>query len=136
MRSEMLQAPAKIREQLPGTIELPAPTAWPIVLAFGITLVFTGLVTSAAVSILGAILATVACVGWFCDVLPNEKHESVPIIEKVPAVATSRRQVARVEWVTQELHRARPPLDIYPVSGGIEGGLAGSIGMDGFGRRD
>src|SRR5437867_4603667 len=108
MRSEMLQPPAEIREQLPGTIELPAPTAWPIVSAFGITLVFTGLVTSPAVSILGAMLAAVACVGWFCDVLPHEKHESVPIVEKVPAVATSRRQVARVEWVTQELHRARP----------------------------
>jgi hypothetical protein len=125
----MLQPSAEIREQLPGTIELPAPSAWPIVLAFGITLVFTGLVTSAAVSILGAILATVGCVGWFCDVLPHEKHESVPIVEKVPAVATSRRQVARVEWVTPELHRARLPLEIYPVSAGIKGGFAGSIGM-------
>ena len=34
---------------------MPAPTAWPIVLAFGITLLFAGMVTSGAVSVLGAI---------------------------------------------------------------------------------
>ncbi len=52
---------------------LPAPTAWPIVLAFGITLVFAGLVTTASVSILGAILAASGYVGWFRDVLPHER---------------------------------------------------------------
>ena len=45
---------------MPGTVELPAPTAWPIVLAFGLTLLFAGLVTSPAVSLLGAILAVAA----------------------------------------------------------------------------
>ena len=31
----------------PTTIELPAPTAWPIVLAFGFTLLFAGLLIDA-----------------------------------------------------------------------------------------
>jgi hypothetical protein len=112
-----------------GAIELPAPTAWPIVLAFGLTLGFAGLVTSASVSILGAILTIVSCVGWFRDVLPLEKHEFMPIVEKVPPVKTSRPRVARVEWMTQELHRARLPLEIYPISAGVKGGLAGSVAM-------
>ena len=112
-----------------GSIELPAATAWPIVLAFGFTLVFAGLVTSASVSILGAIFTIAGCVGWFRNVLPHEKHESVPVVEKAPAVATSRPQVARVEWITQELHRARLPLEIYPISAGVKGGLAGSVAM-------
>ena len=30
----------------PGTIEVPAPTAWPFILAFGTALLFAGLVTS------------------------------------------------------------------------------------------
>ena len=47
----------------PVTITLPAPTAWPIILAFGITLLFAGLVTNASLSILGAILA-VSGVRW------------------------------------------------------------------------
>jgi hypothetical protein len=111
------------------TIELPAPTAWPIILAFGLTLVFGGLVTNASVSILGAIFAVSGCVGWFYDVLPHEKHESMPVVEGVPAVATRHSQVARVEWMTEELQRARLPLEIYPISAGVKGGLAGSVAM-------
>src|SRR6266850_5976765 len=125
MTSEILQNP----EHWSGSIELPAPTAWPIVLAFGFTLVFAGLVTSASVSILGAIFTIAGCVGWSRDVLPHEKHESVPVGEKVPVVATSRPRVARVEWITQELHRARLPLEIYPISAGVKGGLAGGVAM-------
>jgi len=48
---------------------------------------------------------------WFFDVLPHEKCESVPVADGVPTVATSRPQVARVEWITHELHRARLPLE-------------------------
>src|SRR5258708_5311067 len=113
----------------PHMIELPGATAWPIVLAFGVTLVFAGLVTSASVSVLGAIFAVAGCVGWFREVLPLEKRELVPIGEKEPIVATSRPQVTRVEWMTEEMHRARLPVEIYPVSAGVKGGLAGSVAM-------
>ncbi len=116
-------------EQAPRTIELPAPTAWPIILAFGFALIFVGMVTSSSVSILGALFAVSGGIGWFFDLLPHEKHESVPVVEKVPTVSTSRTQVARVEWMTRELHRARLPLEIYPISAGVKGGLAGSVAM-------
>lgn len=129
MASEIPEESVIAREQSPGTIDLPAPTAWPIVLAFGIALVSAGMVTSSSVSILGAIFAVAGCVGWFRDVLPHEKHEAVPIIGSVPAVATSRSQVARIEWKSHELHRARLPLEIYPISAGVKGGLAGSAAM-------
>ncbi|MGA7398590.1 MAG: hypothetical protein WCC99_02070 [Candidatus Sulfotelmatobacter sp.] len=128
MAPEMLELPNE-RHQAPRTIDLPAPTAWPIILAFGLTLVFAGFVTSGAVSILGAIFAVAGCVGWFRDVLPHEKHESVPVVGKAPAVVTLRPQVARVEWMTEELNRARLPLEIYPISAGVKGGLAGSVAM-------
>jgi hypothetical protein len=111
------------------TIEMPAPTAWPIILAFGLTLVFAGLVTSSSVSLLGAILAVSGCVGWFRDVLPHEKHESVSAIEKISPVSTSRPRVAAVEWMTEELHRARLPLEVYPIKAGVKGGMAGSVAM-------
>jgi len=111
------------------TIEMPAPTAWPIVLAFGLTLVFAGLVTSWSVSFLGAILAVSGCIGWFRDVLPHEKHESISAIETVRAVSTSRPRVAAVEWMTAELHRARLPLEVYPIRAGVKGGMAGSVAM-------
>src|ERR1700761_4829430 len=57
------------------TIHLPAPTAWPIVLAFGATLLFAGLVTSMWISVLGGILMVSGAVGWFRQVLPHEVHE-------------------------------------------------------------
>ena len=128
MASEAVEQP-RGSAQATQTIELPAPTAWPIILAFGITLVFAGLVTSDSVSILGAIFAIAGCVGWFRDVLPHEKHESVPVEENVPTIATSRPRVTRIEWITQELHRARLPLEIYPISAGVKGGMAGSAAM-------
>src|ERR1700686_1758510 len=127
MGSEILRP--GVHDRSSSTIELPAPTAWPIVLAFGLTLVFAGLVTSASVSILGAILAIAGCAGWFREVLPREKHESVQVEERVPVVATSRPEVTQVKWMTEELHRARLPLEIYPISAGIKGGLAGSVAM-------
>ena len=111
------------------TIEMPAPTAWPIILAFGLTLVFAGLVTSWSVSFLGAILAVSGCTGWFRDVLPHEKHESISVIETARLVSTSRPRVTAVEWMTEELHRARLPLEVYPIRAGVKGGMAGSVAM-------
>ena len=110
-------------------IEMPAPTAWPIILAFGLTLVFAGLVTTPSVSLLGAILAMSGGVGWFRDVLPHEKHESVSASETALQVSTNRPRVAAVEWMTEELHRARLPLEVYPIRAGVKGGMAGGVAM-------
>jgi len=53
--------------KIPEQLEMPAPTAWPIVTAFGLTLVSAGFVTAASVSFLGAVLAIAGAVGWFRD---------------------------------------------------------------------
>src|SRR5580765_7122413 len=113
----------------PDTVLLPAPTVWPIVLALGVMLVAAGMVTNAAVSVLGAILAVCGYIGWFRDVLPHEKMESVPVGDIPQPVRTSRRQVERVEFMHRDLHRARLPLEIYPVSAGVKGGVAGGVAM-------
>ena len=112
----------------PDSVRMPAPTAWPVVLAFGLALLWAGLVTAPAVSILGAILAVAGCVGWFRQLLPHEQHETVPVKAVVAPIVTERREVARIP-VAHELHRARIPLEIYPISSGIKGGLAGSVAM-------
>src|SRR5882724_10183331 len=119
---------AKTEANAPEKLQLPAPTAWPIVLAFGITLVFAGLVTSASVSVLGAVLLITGAVGWFRNVLPHEAHETVPVLEDKVVIQTSRREVARL-GVAPEVRRAWLPLETYPVSAGIKGGLAGSVAM-------
>src|SRR5258707_1030805 len=89
----------------PAEIKVPASTAWPLVLAFGFTLMFAGLLTSESVSVLGAVLAVAGCVGWFREVLPHEHEETEPIVFEQIRIATERRTVERVP-IAPELVRA------------------------------
>lgn len=107
---------------------MPAPTAWPLVLALGLTLVFAGLVTAASVTILGAILAVAGAVGWFREVLPVESHEWAPVAHEEIAIETSRNTVERIAG-SGVAARAWLPIEIYPISAGIKGGLAGGGAM-------
>jgi hypothetical protein len=109
-------------------VRMPASTPWPIALAFGITLLFAGMVTSGALSVLGAIIALAGAVGWFREVLPHEAHEMVAAMPEPAAVTTATHEVARVA-IANELQRAYLPLEIYPISAGVKGGLAGSVAM-------
>ncbi len=109
------------------TIQLPAPTAWPILLALGLTLVFASFVTSPAIGILGGIVATASVIGWFREVLPHEKHEAVEVSAEIVPVLHAGRTVARIQMGAT--HRAQLPLQIFPISSGIKGGIAGGIAM-------
>jgi hypothetical protein len=124
----MVVEPVNYAVEEKETIQMPAPTAWPIALAFGLTLLCAGMVSSEAVSVLGALVAIAGAVGWFRDVLPHETHETFAAIAHVAAVTTSRREVVRMEFA-KDLHRAFLPLEIYPISAGVKGGLAGSVAM-------
>ena len=111
----------------PREIEVPVPTAWPFVLAFGFSLLFAGLVTSASVTVLGAVLSLAGCIGWFREVFPREHEQAVPVVASDVRITTERRVVERVR-VTEQL-RAWLPVHTYPVSAGVKGGLAGSVAM-------
>jgi len=114
--------------QSPREIEVPAPTAWPFLLALGVALLFAGLVTSTSVSYLGAVLSVAGSVGWFRDVLPREHEEAVPILAEDIRLTTGRRVVERLPVLPDQL-RAWLPVHTYPISAGVKGGLAGSIAM-------
>jgi hypothetical protein len=109
------------------TIHLPSPTAWPLVMAFGVTLGFAGLVTNPVISILGVVFTIAGAVGWFRQVLPQEAHEEVPVVVEAIAIESSRTRVDR--FVVPEDNRAHLPLETYPILSGIKGGLAGGIAM-------
>jgi hypothetical protein len=109
------------------TVGLPAVTAWPIVLAFGCTLAAAGLVTSAGISILGGVLMLTGCVGWFRQVLPHEQHEEVPVSVQPVTIASPRALVERIRLSSE--HRAHFPIETYPVTSGLKGGIAGGFAM-------
>ena len=109
------------------SVHLPAPTAWPFLMSLGLTLVFASLVTNAGLGVLGAILTIVSIVGWFREVLPHEAHEDIAVTDETVVIVPSPERVARIE--VGETHRAQLPLETYPISSGIIGGIAGGIAM-------
>ena len=112
------------------SIVLPAPTFWPLVIAFGITLLFAGLVTHWVVGAVGFVLTMRAAVGWWHNVIPHEEHEAVPIEPALrPApILVEERTVVRLR-AGEEGHRVRIPEKIHPYSSGVWGGLAGGTAM-------
>jgi hypothetical protein len=109
-------------------IELPAPTAWPVVLAAGVTFMFAGLLTSASVSVLGALLTVAGCVGWFREVLPRAHEIVLTVVPDEVPVSTERRVVERLPVAAEQL-RAWLPVHTYPISAGVKGGWAGAVAM-------
>jgi hypothetical protein len=112
----------------PNQIEVPAPTSWPFVLAFGAALLFGGLVTYSSVSIMGALLSLAGSVGWFREVFPHEHEKTLPVVAEEFQASTERHMVERVPAAADQV-RAWLPVETYPISAGLKGGLAGSVAM-------
>ena len=112
-------------------IETPAPTAWPMIFALGLTLAFAGLVTNVAVSMVGFVLFIAGAVGWFRDVLPFEQHVMIRMEPKAAPVIEEQIGVDYLQ-VGELGNRAVLPLQIYPYSAGIKGGIAGGVVMGGL----
>jgi hypothetical protein len=112
----------------PDVVEMPAPTAWPLALALGFTLLFAGLLTNVSLSILGLVLTLSGCVGWFRQVLPREEEVAVPVVAEELRIPVERKTVARLP-IAPELVRAWLPVETYPISAGVKGGWAGSVAM-------
>jgi hypothetical protein len=112
-------------------IHLPAPTASPMVVALGIALGFAGLITHAAVSVVGIALALIGAVGWWRNVLPEERVDLIPMrpTERRPSVAVPTTPAVQRASIGEGAHRSRVPVEIQPYSAGIRGGIVGGIAM-------
>ena len=115
----------------PQTIEMPAPTAWPLALALGITLTLAGLVTNEIVSAVGVILTLAAALGWWRQVLPEANYEYVPmrsVAEQARPIVPSPVAVGRLA-LGEGGHRMRIPVEVQPISAGVRGGIVGGAAM-------
>src|ERR1051325_4864783 len=113
-----------------GMIEVPAPTPWPFVTAFALTLIFAGVVTSLGVSFVGFVVLLAGAVGWFRNVFPVPQEELIRIHRAVSDIAIPRslRTVDHLE-AGAEGHRVNIPEMVPPYSAGLFGGVVGGIGM-------
>jgi len=131
MTPEMRDRDGRVAEPAGGeTLELPASTAAPMIAALGIALLGAGLLTNAAVSVVGGILALVGAVGWWREVLPIPKVERVSVVRRGTARAPGASEIERVQRpVAAPGSRLRLPIEVPPLSAGITGGIAGGIAM-------
>jgi len=108
-------------------IELPQPTASPMVTAFGFTLMVAGIVTNWIVAIVGCVILFVGIVKWFGQSNPESKEmPAVPAAKPTPIVP---QMEGVTHLISNSEHRARLPLTIHPYSAGIVGGLLGGVVM-------
>ena len=114
----------------PNAVQLPRPTAWPLVLALGVSLIMAGMVTNIAVAILGLILSIAGSAGWFFQVLPHEQHEAVTVTASEVVVTSARTLIQRMPRHPEApTPRKILPVETFHITTGIRGGIAGGIAM-------
>jgi hypothetical protein len=91
-------------------------------------MVLAGLITHPLVSVFGAVTLVMGLVGWFRAVLPREALETVPLEHETGTVLTPGREVRHLQ-IGEQGHRVRLPLEVYPYSAGLRGGLVGGAAM-------
>ncbi len=123
-------------QQIPGqpyptAVEMPAPTAWPLVLALGVALIFTGLMSTGYITIAGAVILLVSAIGWWREVLPAEHHELVAVVgEPEPLAAPALIPVAHLR-AGRHVSKVRVPASAKPWGAGLKGGVVGAVAMAG-----
>jgi hypothetical protein len=110
-----------------GMVQLPAPTAWPMVLGLGIALMLAGMVTHWVISLMGLAMVLPAVKGWFSEVLPQEHHVDVDVRADVIEIKATRETHSRLP--ISDRHRQMLPVETFSVMSGLKGGIAGGLAM-------
>jgi hypothetical protein len=110
-----------------GFVQLPTPTIWPMVLALGISLAITGMVTHWVITLLGVCMVLPSAVGWFFQIFPHEQHEPVAVSTEIVILSSDR--IASAHHTINQHRREILPLESYNAFVGVKGGIAGGIAM-------
>ncbi|HQU44880.1 MAG TPA: hypothetical protein PK867_18845 [Pirellulales bacterium] len=123
-----------IDSQPPGEndmLEMPRPTAAPLVLSVGLILLAVGAVASVAFIVVGAGLFLIGLGIWMSQLLPGRGHVHEPLVASglrptiVPGVP------GKVEQLRAGVpgYRLRLPERVHPISAGVKGGIVGGLVM-------
>ena len=114
-----------------NAIEMPRPTAAPMVLSLGLALLAAGTALGAAFLVAGALVLVTGLGIWVAALLPGRGHVPEPRVEegrRPKPVTTERDQVEQLR-PGMPGYRARLPLAVHPTSAGVKGGVVGGIAM-------
>jgi len=112
-------------------VHMPRPTAWPFVLALGITLLGAGLATSLALVVVGAVLSICGLVGWIAQLLGGRGHGHEPLVQPALRYRPAAARPGTVDQLRPGMagHRFRLPEKVHPISAGLRGGIVGGLVM-------
>jgi mono/diheme cytochrome c family protein len=110
-------------------LEMPRPTAWPIVLSLGVLLLALGVATDLIFSIVGGVLLAIGLIGWIAQLLPGRGHEHESLSEvKVEPIHARPGTVEQLKPGVVG-YRFQLPEKVHPVSAGMKGGILGGLLM-------
>lgn len=112
-------------------IELPRPTAAPLILALGIVLLGAGVVLSTAIMIVGGCISCIGLGLWLGQFAPGSGHMKETVVPTSPTAEPIAPSVGTVEQLRPHMpgYRLRLPLHVHPISAGLKGGLVGGALM-------
>jgi hypothetical protein len=110
---------------------MPRPTAWPIVLALGVTLLAAGVATNLVLSAAGLLVSLVAVGGWIGQLSPTAGTVEEPLMPPSRQPRAVQPASAAVESLRMGMpgHRMRIPEKVHPYSAGVKGGALGGLAM-------
>ena len=114
-----------------SSVEMPKPTAAPLVLAVGIVLAAMGVATSLAFLFVGVVVFVAGLGMWISQLLPGRGHWREPRVEpslRPQPIVPAPGEVERLRHGMPG-YRLRLPVKVHPVSAGIKGGIVGGLVM-------
>jgi hypothetical protein len=112
-------------------VEMPRPTAAPLVLALGMSLLAVGVLFGVAFYVVGAVVLIAGLGIWIAQLLPGRGHFHEPVVEAVhrPRPVTGVAGGVAHLGANMPGYRLRLPEDVHPISAGFKGGIAGAVAM-------
>jgi hypothetical protein len=110
-------------------VEMPRPTAVPLVLALGMALLGAGVALGLLFLAVGALLVVTALSMWIVQLLPGRGHIHEPLTGVRPMSVTGVPGGVEHLRLGMPGYRMRLPEQVHPISAGLKGGLVGAAVM-------
>jgi hypothetical protein len=113
------------------SVEMPKPTAAPLVLATGVALLAAGIVLGTAMTVVGIVLLFIGLGIWVANLLPGKGHfhEARAELNERPRPIPGATGLVERMAEGKPGYRAQLPVMVHPVSAGVKGGIVGGLVM-------